>query len=121
MTQPAWVVAFAADTARDLALIEDHLCSAYQTFGESADEATHHAQSRIDRIIIAAERLATAPFRGEARDDLLPGLRHLMLAGAVYWFVPDARAHHIRVLAIFFGAQDHQRHMLVRLLQGPAQ
>lgn len=42
---------------------------------------------------------------------------HLALDNAVYWFVPDPDARQIRVQAVFFGAQDHQRYMLVRLLQ----
>jgi plasmid stabilization system protein ParE len=62
------------------------------------------------------ERLATAPFRGERHDDLMPGLRHLALKRAICWFLPDVEGHQVRVLAASFGGQDHQRHMLVRLL-----
>ncbi len=58
-----------------------------------------------------------APLRGESHDDLLPGLRHLALDRAVYWFRVRREQHEIQVLAVFFGDQDHQRHMLVRLLQ----
>lgn len=72
---------------------------------------------RIDAIISAAERLATAPLRGEAHDDLLPGLRHLALDRAVYWFRQQPQLREIQVLAVIFGGQDHQRRMLVRLLQ----
>jgi plasmid stabilization system protein ParE len=72
---------------------------------------------RIEAIITAAERLATAPLRGEPHDDLLPGLRHLALDRAVYWFRPRAEPRDIQVLAVFFGGQDHQRRMFVRLLQ----
>ena len=118
MTASDWTVLFAAEAVSDLALIEAHLTQAYLTFGESPAEARQHAEARIEAIIATAERLATAPFRGAARDDLLPGLRHLALDAAIYWFVPDARTRQIRVLAIFFGGQDHQRHMLVRLLRG---
>jgi len=117
MTLTDWTVGFAAEAAHDLALIENHLIQAYRAFGESPSEAAQRAEVRIDAIIATAERLGAAPCRGEARDDLLPGLRHLALDSAVYWFIPDPDARHIRVLAVFFGAQDHQRHMLVRLLQ----
>jgi toxin ParE1/3/4 len=72
---------------------------------------------RIDAIISAAERLATAPLRGESHDDLLPGLRHLAHDRAVYWFRPQPQLREIQVLAVFFSGQDHQRRMLVRLLQ----
>ena len=117
MTATAWSVTFAADAADDLTLIEDHLIRAFRDFGESPTEALRHAEARIEGIVETAERLTTAPFRGQLHDDLLPGLRHLVLDSAVYWFIPDPEARQIRVLAVFFGAQDHQRHMLVRLLQ----
>lgn len=116
MTASGWTVVFAADAASDLALIEDHLFQAYLGFGEDATEASRHAVSRIESIIATAERLATAPFRGEAHDDLHPGVRHLAINSAVYWFVPDTGSRQVRLLAIFFGGQDHRRHMLVRLL-----
>lgn len=120
MTPSAWSVVFAADAVADLDLIDAHLLRTYRAFGESPREAAHHAAARIDSIILTAERLATAPFRGEAHDDLLPGLRHLALDGAAYWFATDADARAVRVLALFFGGQDHQRHMMVRLLQRDA-
>lgn len=118
MTAADWTVVFAADAVHDLALIQDHLTRAYGAFGESQTEAAHHAAARIEAIIATAERLAGAPFRGEAHEDLLPGLRHLALDGTVYWFLVDAAGQEVRVLAVFFGGQDHQRHMLVRLLGG---
>lgn len=116
MNPGLWTVAFAAAAVDDLGLIEAHLAEAYRGFGESPTEAATHAVARIEAILATAERLATAPFRGQARDDLLPGLRHLSLDGAIYWFIADEMPLQVRVLAIFFGRQDHQRHMLVRLL-----
>ena len=116
-----WSVVFAAEAMNDLVLISDHLIQAYQGFGEPPEEAKRHAAARIDAIISAAERLSTAPLRGESHDDLLPGLRHLSLDRAVYWFRPRRQQREIQVLAVFFGGQDHQRHMLVRLLEGPFQ
>lgn len=109
MTASGWTVVFAAGAVDDLGLIEDHLTRA---------EALHHAGARIMAIIAASERLAAAPFRGMAHDDLLPGLRQLALDNAAYWFVMDRMSCELRVLAVFFGGQDHRRHMLVRLLRG---
>jgi plasmid stabilization system protein ParE len=117
MSEAPWTVVFAAEAINDLLLIADHLAQAYCSFGEPPVEAKRHAQARIEAIITAAERLATAPFRGDSRDDLLPGLRHLALDRAVYWFRPRPEQRDIQVLAVFFGGQDHQRRMLVRLLQ----
>lgn len=119
MNTEFWTVVFSTAAGEDLDLIEAHLSAAYGTFGESPNEASTHAAARIEAILATAERLATAPFRGQARDDLLPGLRHLTLDGAIYWFIVDEVVLQVRVLAMFFGGQDHQRHMLVRLLQKP--
>ena len=119
MSQARWTVVFAADAADDLALIEAHLVETYCSLGEAFHESSRHAQVRVEAIVSTAERLSIAPYRGESHDDLLPGLRHLALERAIYWFrvIPELRE--VQVLAIFFGSQDHQRHMLVRLLQNP--
>ena len=127
MSEAQWTVVFAEEAINDLALITEHLTEAYCGFGEPLAEANRHAQLRIESIIAAADLLATAdssataPLRGESRDDLLPGLRHLALDRAVYWFRPRAEQREIQVLAVFFGGQDHQRRMLVRLLQNSSQ
>ena len=116
MTKAAWTVVFAAAAECDLALIEPFLSKAYQDFGDPADQAAHHAAARVDAMIAHAERLAVAPMRGAVRDDLLPGLRHLALGQAIYWFQICAEAAQIRVLAVFNGGQNQQRHMLLKLL-----
>ena len=53
----------------------------------------------------------------ERPDDLLPGLRHLAIGRVICWFDVDDERQPVRVLAVFFGGQDHVRHMLARLLQ----
>ncbi len=121
MSEAQWTVVFAEDAINDLVLITEYLTQAYCSYGEPLAEANRHAQLRIESIIAKAERLAIAPLRGEPRDDLLPGLRHLALDRAVYWFRPRAEQRDIQVLAVFFGGQDHQRRMLVRLLQNSTQ
>ncbi len=114
----AWTVTFAAAALDDLSLIEAHLTEAFLAFGEPEAEARAHAAARVEAILTTAERLATAPHRGAVHDDLLPHLRHLTLNRAIYWFTLDESQQSLRVLAIFFGAQDHQRRMLIRLLGG---
>ena len=121
MSEAPRTVVFAAEAFNDLVLITEYLTQAYCGFGEPLAEAHSHAQVRIEAIITAAERLATAPLRGESHDDLLPGLRHLALDRAVYWFRPRAEQREVQVLAVFFGGQNHQRRMLVRLLQNSSQ
>ncbi len=127
MSEAQWTVVFAEEAINDLVLITEYLTQAYCGFGEPLAEANRHAQLRVEAIIAEADLLATAdssataPLRGESRDDLLPGLRHLALDRAVYWFRPRAEQREIQVLAVFFGGQDHQRRMLVRLLQNSSQ
>jgi toxin ParE1/3/4 len=43
-------------------------------------------------------------------------VRYLTIDRAIYGFDVDKAARKVRILAIFFGGQDHVRHMLVRLL-----
>lgn len=112
---------FAAEAINDLLLITEVLTQSYCGFGEPPAEANRHSQVRIEAIITAAERLAAAPFRGDCQDELLPGLRHLALDRAVSWFRPLAEQREIQVLAVFFGGQDHQPRMLVRLLQNSSE
>jgi plasmid stabilization system protein ParE len=116
MIGPAWTATLEGDVEEDLAAIELHLFEAYRSFGESTDEARTHAIERVTEIAQAVSRLAFAPHRGQPHDKLMQGLRHLTLNNAVYWFVTDEAARTVRVLAIFFGAQDHRRRMLIRLL-----
>lgn len=114
----AWTVEFARDADRDLALIFDHLFESYRTFGETAEDAADHAATRIRAILDGAMRLGETPYIGTLSPDHGPGLRYLRRDGAVIWFTPDEATETLRVLAIFFGGQDHRRHMLLRLLSG---
>jgi toxin ParE1/3/4 len=120
MSEATWTVVFAVEAINGLVLITEYLTQACSGFGEPLVEAQYHAQKRIEAIITAAERLATAPLRGESHDDLLPGLRHLALDLALTWFRARAEQLVVQVLAVFFGGQDHQRSMMVRQLQNSA-
>ena len=109
-------VEFAEDALRDLDLIFDHLAESYRGFGEAPDEAFAHAARRIRAILEAAGRIAHAPHRGTGHDELAPGIRHVTLDRAVYYFqVADEGS--VRVLALFFGGQDHERRMRLRILR----
>ena len=114
----AFEVEFSADCARDFEAIFDHLFANYVGFGESAEQALSYAALRIAAIRHAAAKLAVSPMRETLRDDVLPGARSVTIDRAIYWFDVDPAARRVRILAIFFGGQDHVRHMLVRLLRG---
>jgi len=111
-----FAIEFSADAERDFDLIFDHLFESYISFGESTEEALDHAAQRVMDIRKAVDRLAIFPLRGTPRDDISPGIRLLVVARAIYWFEVDQTARKVRILAVFFGGQDHVRHMLVRLL-----
>ena len=111
-----FAIEFSADAEHDFELIFDHLFESYVAFGESTEEALDHAERRLMDIRKSTDRLASSPLRGAARDDILPGIRFLAIARTIYWFDVDQTARKVRILAVFFGGQDHIRHMLVRLL-----
>ena len=113
----AYRLEFSAEAERDFGLIFDHLLRSYLEFGESLESALDHAKARVVEIRAAAERILSAPHRGERHDDILPGLRHLAIGRAIYWFDVDEASGTVHVLAVFFGGQDHVRHMMARLFE----
>ena len=113
----AFSLEFSADAERDFELIFDHLRRSYLDFGESLESALDRAEARVLEIRAAADRILTAPHRGQRHDDILPGARHLSIDRAIYWFEVDETVRTVRILAVFFGGQDHVRHMMIRLLE----
>ena len=111
-----WSLEFSVDAERDFELIFDHLVESYLEFGDDNDVALERAVQRIRDIQISANKLALLPKQGTLRPDILEGLRFVRIEKAVFWFVLDEGQKTVRVLAVFFGGQDHIRHMLVRLL-----
>ena len=101
---------------RDVELIFDHLVESYQVLGDDPAEAFDRAVARAEAIKAEMRALGAAPFQGTLRNDLMPGLRFVTKNRAIYYFVADGDAHTVDILAVFFGGQDHQRHMLTRLL-----
>lgn len=116
---PAYAVEFAAEVERDFELIFDFLEESYRSFGESSEDAIVHAANRVEAIRATAAKLGNMPYRGTRHPEMMPNLRHLTIDQAIYWFLVDEHALTVRILAIFFGGQDHVRRMLARLLQQP--
>ncbi len=113
----AYRLEFSAEAERDFGLIFDHLLDSYLGFGESLESAFAHAEARVLEIRAAANRIPAIPHRGQGHDDLLPGLRHAAIGRAIHWFDVDDEVRTVRVLAVFFGGQDHIRQMTTRLLR----
>lgn len=113
-----WKVNFAASAESDLIAILRHLLQSYLAFGEDVSTALGRAEKRTLEVRANADRLALAPRRGTNDDHVLPGLRHVTLGDAVFYFDLDETTETITVRAVFFGGQDHQAHMLRRLLGG---
>lgn len=112
----AYEVVFAADARRDFTLIFEFLVDSYVGFGDDTETAIMRAEARIQSIREDIARLGQLPHRGTLHDDMLPGLRHVTIGQAIAWFDIDEDAKLVRVLAVFFGGQDHIRRMLMRLL-----
>ena len=114
----AYSVERAADTDLDLAAIFDFLVQSYIDFGDSRGDAVARAAVRTEKIEAAMLSLGETPHQGTLRPELLPGERSVTKQRAIYYFDVDDDRQLVRVLAVFFGGQDHQRAMLRRLL-GP--
>ncbi len=111
-----WTVEFAAAAERDFELIFDHLLRSYQDIGDDFDIAVDRAEQRVLSIQSTAQDLASVPYQGTLRPDILDGVRFVRHDKAVYWFVAHEDRKTVQVLAVFYGGQDHIRHMLTRLL-----
>lgn len=111
-----WKIEFQPDAERDLSLIFDHLFQTYQDLGEEPEVAFDRAAARILGIRDSAIDLASNPHRGTRQEDYGANVRNITLNQAIIWFNIEEEAETVRVLAFFFGGQDHLRHMLLRLL-----
>ncbi len=105
----AFKVLRSRDCDRDMELIFDHLVESYMGLGDDMATALDRAASRMRQIEESMSRLAKAPFQGTLRPEIMPGLRNVTKESAVVYFTVDEEVEEIRILALFFGGQDHQR------------
>jgi plasmid stabilization system protein ParE len=111
-------VEFAAPAERDLELIFQFLMQSYLDFGEERSRAYTRAAERVAAIVRAGIALGAAPHQGTLRAELQTGLRSVTKGRAIFYFEVSDEKKLVRVLAVFFGGQDHQRAMLKRLRGG---
>ncbi len=110
---------FSTDAELDFELIFDFLFESYLSFDADVETAIKQAEIKTQSIRKSADNLAKHPYRGTLHDDILQGLRHITIGRAIYWFDILKGAGLVRILAIFYGGQDHHAKMLTRLLGGP--
>lgn len=103
------------DSDRDLRLILRHLIDSYVNLGEPLPDAMVRASARARMIESEIDTIAIAPHQGTLLPDLRPGLRSVTRNRAIIYFDVDDIAKRVRILAIFFGGQDHRQHILKRL------
>lgn len=113
-----YTVERASDAGRDLDAIFDFLIESCRTFGDDAPTAIDRAAERLQQIHTSMQSLGDAPHQGTLMPQLIPGLRSVSKDRAIFYFSVDETKCVVRVLAVFFGGQDHQRRMLKRLLGG---
>lgn len=111
-----WKIEFQPDAEQDLSLIFDHLFEVYQELGDDPRTAFNRASVRVLNIRDSALKLRKGPHRGTKREAFGNGIRNITIKRAIIWFSVDDDARLVRVLAFFFGGQNHHRHMLIRLL-----
>ncbi len=114
----AYEVRRAAGVHRDLELIFDFLVEAAEGVGESPARAFDLAAARLSEIEAACDALGRAPHQGTRRPELGSAVRHVTKGRAVIYFDTDDDREALRILAVFFGGQDHHSHILLRLLSG---
>lgn len=102
----------------DLEAIFDFLFRSYQELGDAPDDAFERAAERVLGIEAALEALGEVPFQGALEPAIMAGLRHVTKDRAVFWFTLDEGLQDLRVLAVFFGGQDHRTHLLQRIRTG---
>ena len=101
----------------DLEIIFDHPFIAYQELGDSRDVALDRAAKRFLGIEDDLACLGEAPFQGILEPQIMDGLRHMTKHRAVFYLTVDEASETARVLGVFFGGQEHRRHILERMIQ----
>ncbi len=111
-----WTLEYSEHAERDFELIFDHLFDAYVELGDPPGEALERSVERIRKLRVEIDRLVDTPYIGTVRPDIHPGIRFLRRDKAAVWFLPVESEATLIVVAIFYGAQDHIRKMLSRML-----
>lgn len=112
---PTYSLAFSDQALTDFRSIFVFLRGSYHAFGDTMPEAGRKARLRIKEILRATDSLRSLPHRGMRREDLLPNLRCWHTQRAIFYFVVDDESLEIKIIAVFFGGQDHFSKIVQRL------
>lgn len=106
---------------RDLEIVYRHLIDTYVKLGDDLDEAIGRATARMRAADDDMNSIARQPYQGtllSAKD--AAGIRHVTKNKVVFYFEIGETDQTVHVIAVFFGGQDHQRHILTRLTDSRA-
>lgn len=111
-----WRIELSAFIESDLISIEDFIFHSVTALGEPQDRASEMADRRIRTILTDLATLTRAPHQGTRCPNLGPNTRRTTKDRAIFYFDLIEDRQTLRILAIFFGGQDHDSRILARLL-----
>ncbi len=112
-----WTHEFVGGARKDLRTIRNFIESSALSFGDAPDHARAIAKARLTAILYLAEALTLAPYQGTRCPELGASIRRVTKDKAIFYFDLIEDRQIIRILAIFYGGQDHDSRILARLLK----
>ncbi|CAN7680779.1 type II toxin-antitoxin system RelE/ParE family toxin [Neorhizobium sp. LjRoot104] len=111
----AYKVELSEESEIDLDQIFDHLVDAHMRLGQPLEDAVEQASERIRLIRNDIFGIGRTSYQGTLSPDIAEGLRHVTKNRAIIYFDVHESRGIVQVIAVFFGGQDHKRHMLKRI------
>lgn len=111
----AYEVEVSGQAGLDFADIFAFLHESFRALGDDDETAFDRAESRIRGIADAMLGLGAVLHQGTRRPDLGEGIRNVTKDRAIFYFEVRDDRRTLRVLAVFFGGQDHLAVMLDRM------
>lgn len=111
-----WTLDAVPGVRRDLVSIARFIRQSALAKGEPPIRAITMADRRLEKIMAAATALTRAPYQGTRCPELGQNTRRVTKDRAIFYYDLIEDRQVIRLLAIFFGGQDHDARILARLL-----
>ncbi|QQP93637.1 hypothetical protein IGS68_31955 (plasmid) [Skermanella sp. TT6] len=105
----------ARGVVRDLALIESFLFKTFRNLGDSPEDAGDRAAARVKAAAAYMRTFDRNPHRGTEHPGIWPGLRTVTKEKFIFYFEIDEVRSEVRILAVFFGGEDHTQRIIDRL------